>query len=124
MTSEVVTHQIVAHSAGEMSRGTIEALHFGEEVRLMRSLKAAGICVVVACVCLCIPGAHFVLVPTTVLLSPFIIYRVHKQTTKIVTATIECPKCHKQLGVLSSQEKYPLFENCASCHREVRIDAA
>lgn len=124
MTSEVVTSRIIARFSEESSHGTLESVHFSEQARLMRSLKTAGVCVLVACVCLCIPGAHFVLVPLTVLLSPFIIYKTHSQTTKILKAEIACPKCHKALAVLSSQEKFPLFENCGACHREIRIDRA
>jgi len=124
MTSEVVTRHIAAHFSEDSSKGTLEAVHFSERARLMRSLKTAGICLGVACVCVCIPGAHFVLVPLTLLISPFIIYKTHSQKTKILKAEIACPKCHKPLAVLSSQEKFPLFENCGSCHREIRIDAA
>lgn len=124
MTSEVLTHTIVARYSEETTRGTLESVHFGEEARLKRSLKTAGVCVLVALVCLCIPGAHFVLVPLTLLLSPFVIYRTHSQTTKILKAEIACPKCHKPLAVLSSQERYPLFENCGACHREIRIERA
>ena len=124
MTSELVTRNIVAHYSEDSSKGTLESVHFREKARLMRSLKTAGICLSVACVCVCIPGAHFVLVPLTLLISPFIIYRTHSQKTKILRAEIACPKCQKELAVLSSQEKFPLFENCGSCPREIRIEAA
>ena len=124
MASEVLTHNIVARYSEEITKGTIESVHFGEQARLKRSLKVAALCLLVAGVCLCIPGAHFVLVPLTLLLSPFVIYKTHSQATKILKAEIACPKCHKPLAVLSSQEKYPLFENCGACHREIRIDRA
>ncbi len=124
MTTEVITHHIVARYSEESTKGTIEALHFGEKAKLQRSLKTSLVCLGVAGVCLCIPGAHFVLVPLTLLVSPLIIYKVHSQDTKIIKAEIACPKCHKPLEVLSSQERYPLFENCGECHREIRIDKA
>ena len=124
MTSEAVTHPIVAHYGEEHSKGSLQSLHFDEKARLMRSIKTAGICLLVACVCLCIPGAHFVLVPLTIAVSPFVIYRTHAQKTKIVKAEIACPKCHKPLAILSTQERYPLFENCGACHREIRIENA
>ena len=124
MTSEVITHHIVARYSEDTSKGTIEAMHFGEEARLMRAMKTGGICVLVTLVCLFIPGAHLILVPLAIITSPFVIYKVHAQRTKIVKAEIACPKCHQPLAILSSQELYPLFENCGSCHREIRIDEA
>ncbi len=122
MTSEVQDHAIVARCGGESAKGSLRVIRFGEEARLKRALKAAGACLLIGCVCLCIPGAHFVLVPLTILLAPIVVYRVHAQRTKILRAEVACPKCHNPVAVLSSQELYPLFENCGSCHREVKIE--
>ena len=123
MTTQVVTHQIVASYADTTSHGSITVLHFSEQARLMRSLKASGVCLLVACVCLCIPGAHFILVPLTLLISPFIILRIYREKTRISHAEISCAKCREPLVVLATQELYPLFENCGACHREIKIQA-
>lgn len=124
MTTEILTHHIIARYSDESTHGTIESIHFGEKARMQRSLKTAATCLLIAGGSLCIPIAHFILVPLTLLISPFIIYKVHSQSTKIIRSQLACPKCHKPLAVLSLQERYPLFENCAECHREIRIEQA
>ena len=84
-------------------------------------MKTAGICLAVTALCVCIPGAHFVLVPLGFLLTPVMVYRTAMLTTKIVGSSVSCPQCGHEIAILTSRERYPMYENCHSCRREIKI---
>jgi hypothetical protein len=116
------TRAIVATSSGATTQGTLEVLEFSEQGRMKRALIMAAKCLGITALCVAIPGAHFILVPLgLIVVTPLMALYTFRVKTKIVAAKIECPKCHAQLNVLSSQENYPMYENCSSCHRQVSI---
>jgi len=96
-------------------------MYFSREVRLKRALKTALICLGITTLCVCIPGAHFLLVPTGILLTPFVVLKTYRVTTSLVGASVRCAACGGELTRLSSQERYPLYETCITCGRENRI---
>jgi hypothetical protein len=116
--------EVVAKFSDDVSRGTLEVLEFGSKDRAKRGISTALKCLGVTLVCLGIPGAHFILVPLGILLTPIIVILVVRIPSKILSSNISCPKCHAQVKVLSTQEKYPLFETCSGCHREILIRLA
>jgi hypothetical protein len=100
-------------------------LEFSEQGRMKRAASMALKCLLVTALCIAIPGAHFVLVPLGLLIvTPMMTVYTFRVRTRIVSATVECPACHKPLAVLTTQEKYPIYENCASCHRQVTLTQA
>lgn len=121
--SKTHTRTIIATSAGEKSTGELVAIEFGSRERSKRAGVTALKCLGCTLVCLFIPGAHFVLVPLGLLLTPVITFFVWRVPTKIVSAKVTCPKCGGTVQVLTMQERYPLFETCATCHREVVVTA-
>lgn len=113
---------IVAKSGEAETSGVLTVVYFSPRQRLMRALKAAtkGLCCTT--LCMFVPGAHFILAPLGLLIvTPAISIWVYLATTKIVSSTIGCPKCQAPLKVLTTQERYPLYENCALCHRQAII---
>lgn len=116
------TRTVIATSSGSTTCGAIEVLEFSRQARMKRALVMGAACLGATALCVAIPGAHFVLVPLGLLVvTPLMTLYTFRVKTKIVSARIECPKCHAQLNVLTSQERYPLYENCASCLRQVSI---
>jgi hypothetical protein len=119
-TSHVRT--IVAMSSESSTHGTMEVLEFSEQGRMKRALTMGAKCLGITALCIFIPGAHFVLVPLGLLVvTPLMTLYTFRVKTKIVSAKIECPKCHAPLNVLTSQEQYPMYENCSSCHRQITV---
>ena len=119
-TSHVRT--IIATNSDSTTHGTMEVLEFSEQGRLKRALSMAAKCLGITALCVFIPGAHFVLVPLGLLVvTPLMALYTFRVKTKIVSAKIECPKCHAPLNVLTSQEQYPMYENCSSCHRQITV---
>ena len=113
--------KIVALYGDSSREGSLHVLDFDKRARVGRGLKTAGLCLAVTALCVCIPGAHFVLVPLGLLLTPFIVYRSATTTTKIVDSSVSCPHCEGAVAILTSRERYPIYENCLSCKREIKI---
>jgi hypothetical protein len=124
LESKTHTRTVSVKSAGETSTGDLVAVEFGSRERSKRAIVTALKCLGVTTVCLFIPGAHFILVPLGLLLTPVISFLAWRVKTKIVSAAIKCPKCGGTVQVLTMQERYPLYETCGSCHREVSITVA
>ncbi len=124
MTTQVVSKSVKVVNGERTVHGTLEVACFSKEARAKRATKTAGICICIALVCLTIPGAHFILVPLMVLLTPFFVIRTYRITTSIVGASTVCAACGGKLTLLSSKEDYPLYERCLSCQRENRISLA
>lgn len=119
------TRAIVATSSGATTHGTMEVLEFSEQGRMRRAITMGVKCFLVTALCVAIPGAHFILVPLGLLVvTPLMTVYTFRVKTKIVSAKIECPKCHAPLNVLTSQERYPMYENCSSCHRQITVSQA
>jgi hypothetical protein len=124
MSTQVVTKPLVAISGERRSPGTIEVTSFGKEARLKRAAKTGAICLAITLVCVGIPGAHFILVPSMLLLTPLFVIRTYRVMSLIAKISVNCAVCGGALTSLSSQENYPLYETCLSCHRENRLTLA
>jgi hypothetical protein len=88
-----------------------------------KAIKTGLICFIVAALCIFIPVAHFILVPSGVILTPILALRQFRVTNAIIGASCTCAACGGELTRLSSQERYPLYETCLSCKRENRIES-
>jgi hypothetical protein len=121
MTNQIVNRQVTAICGESRAEGALRVCEFGRSERIKRAWKTGGVCAVLVVVCACIPGAHFVLVPLMVLLTPWLVHRTWKIESAIDSIDIQCAQCHGELTRVSSRERYPLFENCMSCRRENRI---
>jgi hypothetical protein len=108
---------------GEAQRdGSVSVLYYNSSERLRRALGMAGICLGVLVGSALIPGAHFVLVPTVLIATPFIVYRRWRLERVIKAADIACAACGGALTRITSSVRYPFFESCLDCKRENRID--
>ncbi len=119
------TRNLVAKSSDSVTHGTMTVLEFSEQARAKRAGLMAAKCLGITAVCVLIPGAHFILVPLgLVVVTPLMTIYTFRVKTQIVSATIDCPKCHVPLNVLTTQEQYPMYENCSSCHRQITLTQA
>jgi hypothetical protein len=116
------TRKILATSNESTTPGTMEVLEISEQGRVKRAWMMALKCLGASALCVLIPVAHFVLVPLGLLVvTPIMTIYTFRVKTKILSASIDCPACHKPLNILTSKEQYPIYENCASCHRQIVI---
>ena len=119
------TRKILASSNEKTTHGTMEVLEFSEQGRVKRAWIMALKCLGATAICVFIPVAHFFLVPVGLLLvTPIMTVSTFRMKTKIISASITCPACNNPLTVLTSQERYPIYENCAGCHRQITITHA
>jgi len=121
MSTQVVTKSVAAVNGERSAAGTIKVACFSKEARLKRAAKTGVICLAIALVCLGIPGAHFVLVPSMLLITPFMVLRAYRVKSLIAEVKATCAACGGTLTSLTSKENYPLYERCLSCQRENRI---
>jgi len=121
MTNQIVNRQVTAICGESRRDGTMRICEFGRNERIKRAWKTGGICTLVILACACIPGAHFVLVPLMVLLTPWLVHRTWKIDSAIDGIDVQCAQCNGELTRVSSRERYPIFENCTECRRENRI---
>jgi tRNA(Ile2) C34 agmatinyltransferase TiaS len=124
MSTQVVTKSVAVVSGEGSGSGTIDVACFSKEARLKRAAKTGAICLAIALVCAGIPGAHFVLVPSMLVLTPFLVLRTYRVMSLIENVNATCAVCGGALTSLSSKEKYPLYERCLSCQRENRLTLA
>jgi hypothetical protein len=116
------TRTILATSNESTTHGPMEVLEFSEQGRVKRAWLMALKCLGITALCVLIPVAHFILVPLGLLVvTPIMTVYTFRVKTKILSATVTCPACQKPLNVLASQEQYPIYENCSSCHRQITL---
>jgi hypothetical protein len=122
MSNPTPLHRKIVARYGEATQpGTLHVLEFDKRARARRSLKTTAVCLATTALCICIPGAHFVLVPLGLLLTPFLVYTTAMTMTKIVDSSVSCPHCGHAVSILTSRERYPIYENCSSCKHEIKI---
>ncbi len=121
MDSQIVSRKIEVVCGDARGSGSLTIRTFTPKERRQRTLKTLGFCLVALVVGACIPGAHIILVPLVILVSPWLVYRSWKVTSTIASIDARCAQCQGELTRLTSSERYPLFENCLSCHRENRL---
>lgn len=122
MTSQVLTKPVRVTCSDKHCDGTIEVKYFSRELRMEKAIKTGLICLVAAVLCIFIPVAHFILVPSGLILTPILALRQFRMTNEIVSESCRCAACGGELTRLSSRELYPLYETCLSCKRENRIE--
>lgn len=109
-------------SCGDSRHGAALTIReFSPKERAQAALKMGALCLVVLLVVACIPGAHFVLVPLVLLLSPWLIYRTWRVKSEIEGGEMRCARCQGELTRLTSRERYPMYERCLVCQRENSI---
>ncbi len=119
------TRTIIASANEKTTHGTMEVLEFSDQGRVKRAWMMALTCLGATVLCVFIPVAHFFLVPLGILVvTPIMTIYTFRMKTKILSASITCPACNKPLTVLTSQEQYPIYENCSSCHRQITLTQA
>lgn len=121
MDSQVIDRKVRVLCGEKEAAGSLRVLHFSTRDKGRRAMKTALVCFLIAFVCVFIPGAHFVLVPLVLLLTPFVVARSYRINTRVLDSNVTCAICGGALTQLTSQEVFPMYETCISCRRENRL---
>ena len=121
MDSQIVTKKIEVICGDGRGAGSLSIQTFSSKDRRRRALKTLAICLAALVVGACIPGAHIILVPLVIVVSPWLVRRTWKVTSAISSVDARCASCRGELTRLTTAERYPIFENCLSCRRENRL---
>ena len=92
--------------------------------RKKRALKAAGLCLGLACASLFLPIAHFVLVPGFLVATPFVFSFISKQKNRLLGGNYLCPCCGAKIKLHSQPANFPIRDSCSECRKAVSIKIA
>ena len=113
---------ILSGYSGQPTRGTVTIHEFRREQRARRAFAVLGKWWGVALLCVFIPVAHFVLVPS------FLAYGLWQFFQRLGTAELAtdargtCPDCGaEQLLDLAPRWRAPQPVTCRQCHRGLRL---
>ena len=120
-TGPIHTRNVITSYGESSAQGSLTVKEFSSRERTMRGVRAAGTCLGVTLACVLIPAAHFVLVPLGLLLTPVIVWIMVKVRTQILSAQVTCPQCAVALNVLTTQERFPMYETCSQCRRQIVV---
>lgn len=67
------------------------------------------------------PIVHFVLGPLSIAASIYYTYRSFKGSKTIAYGTGKCPKCKKLFNIMTGKYKFPNYDSCTHCMREVEV---
>ena len=107
---------------GEPTHGTVTIHLFDHEQRLKRALAGLGTWWGVALLCVLIPVAHFVLVPSLLLYGLWQFFQRLGTAELATNAHGTCPDCGMEQQLeLPSRWRAPQPVTCRHCHRGLRL---
>ena len=112
---------VSSQSQKPSTHGKIFAEHWEEKDRIRRGMKWAAMFFGFACIAVLIPGLHFILVPSFLIASPIIGYKMYQQDHAILGGLANCPECQKEITLAASFHRLPVKDVCNHCFCEVTI---
>jgi hypothetical protein len=92
-----------------------------ERERFWRAAKAWGIGWGIMVVSAFVPIAHWILVPSFLLIGPLLGFSAYGQDRVVTRGSGKCPECHNELTVTPGSYKDELWAHCAHCRAYVNI---
>lgn len=106
------------------SQGTVIIETYSKAKRFTRFILSVLICLTLIVVSAVIPILHFVLIPLSIIISPFIIIMLSSSKDSIKGGKGTCPFCKADFSIYSRSNKFPFYDICSACGRQVRISRA
>lgn len=107
-----------------MTSGALQLHTFSKQERMHRALKIWGLCWGIACLCVLIPIAHFVLVPAAMITGPILGLKRLGVEQELGGGTGNCPSCQKEMKIAVQEPIFPLNDVCEHCHSAVEISSS
>lgn len=105
----------VMDSARAPLAGELRVLDLSATGRARRAAARLGMTWGAAVFCVFIPLLHFVLVPSLLLLGPFVAWQTWRATVLLVAGTVTCPKCQAQAALEEGTAGWPARLHCGHC---------
>lgn len=105
----------IRDSAREPTAATLELETIPFPKRLGRAAVRLLAAWALAVGCVFIPLLHFVLVPGFLLAGPVLAWLAVRQTVRVISASITCPKCGKDAPIEAGTTGWPVSMRCAIC---------
>ena len=122
MTHGTVTSAVSIRALEKENPGSITIEHFSPAQRAANAARTAGKTFAATVACVFIPVAHFILVPTGLLLTAVLAFLSYRKRSRIKAFKGECPACGAVIELsASSADRLPLYEFCDKCSREITI---
>jgi hypothetical protein len=106
---------------GRTSRGAMDVRRIGPTVRLVRVLRALGICWAFAVIALLVPFLHWVLVPALALLGPVVAVRAFANDRQVCGGGGPCPACGAALAFARSATPEAFHQTCTTCRLSLEV---
>lgn len=106
----------------KQSESVLIVSEYLKSYRLMRALKALGICWAIALVCILVPILHFVLVPAFFLAGIFMFFMQMGIHFHLISGQIQCPSCDKDMPLKPGAFDWPKREICVNCRADLTIN--
>lgn len=119
--SEQSTSVIVKSRADldKTTQANVQIVTLTKGGRLIRGLKALGICWAIAIFCILIPILHFVLVPLFLLIGALMFMQQWGQQYYFVSGSILCPSCQTEIKPKAGAFDWPKREICHNCRADL-----
>jgi len=104
------------------SRAAVTVARLTPGRRLVRAFRAAGIFWAVAGVCIFIPGLHFVLVPSFLLIGIVTLLIRLRDAETVVRVHGVCPRCKFEQDFAAGNRFAPTWRlDCRACHNHLDL---
>jgi len=100
---------------GERGLCKLRSLNWSDEERRNRALKAGLIGFGLTVGFVFLPIIHFVLVPLSLIVTPFVVRKIFRQKTFIPGQEMACPKCQQNFGLPGMMEMNECEFICDHC---------
>lgn len=123
MDHSAFTNQIEVHltSDSKTRQGIAFIREWDKKGRIKRALKTLAICWGLMIISILIPIAHFILVPSFLILGPFLAFKVYRTQSMLIGGTGKCPHCDHDFLIEKSHLNWPLHDLCSFCQSSVII---
>lgn len=122
MVIQTVSAELVAQkNRDQKSSCEVLLVQWDAKDRLKRASVTWLGCWVAAFFAIFLPGLHFVLVPTLLLLGPIASSLVFNQKEWVTGGQGSCPLCQSKFEISRGRAHWPLNDLCSNCGEEIRV---
>lgn len=106
----------------KQSDSKIMIVGFSKTSRIMRAVKSLAVCWAISIFCILVPMLHFILVPAFFILGIFMFFHQMSIHCYLISGTIGCPSCRKDLNLRPAAFDWPKREICQYCRADLSVE--
>lgn len=122
MAQEETQAIYVKHNEDPMQEGLLYYCRFNTTDRLFRALKVLLLFWLAALIAVFIPIAHFILVPSLLLVGPVMAFYSYRLEKAAKNAQVHCPNCMQQVSIsMEPKSRPPIYTYCPACDSGLQL---